>query len=59
MLPPATQSGRSETAPVMRDAIQNMQDRKLSFLNAAVDRKTVRGGLRQATVRHIGHQIER
>jgi type IV secretion system protein VirB10 len=36
-----TSSGRTEAAPIDPDAIQNMQDRKLAFLNAAVDHKTV------------------
>jgi type IV secretion system protein TrbI len=36
-----TSSGRTEAAPIDPDAIQNMQDRKLAFLSAAVDRKTV------------------
>jgi type IV secretion system protein TrbI len=37
----ATQAGRVEAPPVDPDSILNMQDRKLAFLTAAVDRKTV------------------
>jgi type IV secretion system protein TrbI len=33
--------GRPEAPPIDPDSIQNLQDRKLAFLNAAVDRKTV------------------
>jgi type IV secretion system protein TrbI len=36
-----TPAGKSEVPPIDPDALQNMQDRKLSFLTAAVDRKTV------------------
>jgi type IV secretion system protein TrbI len=36
-----TQAGRVEAPPVDPDSILNMQDRKLAFLTAAVDRKTV------------------
>jgi type IV secretory pathway VirB10-like protein len=45
--PPATdqaapaQTGRAEAPPFDPDSILNMQDRKLAFLTAAVDRKTV------------------
>ena len=38
---PAAQIGRSEGPPLDPDALLNMQDRKLAFLTAAVDRKTV------------------
>jgi type IV secretory pathway VirB10-like protein len=38
---PAAQAGRIEAPPVDPDSILNMQDRKLAFLTAAVDRKTV------------------
>ena len=34
-------SGRSDASPLDSDWVQNMQDRKLAFVNAAVDRKTV------------------
>ena len=34
-------SGRSDASPLDADWAQNMQDRKLAFVNAAVDRKTV------------------
>ena len=34
-------SGRSGASPLDSDWVQNMQDRKLAFVNAAVDRKTV------------------
>jgi type IV secretion system protein VirB10 len=37
----ATQIARSEGPPLDPDALLNMQDRKLAFLTAAVDRKTV------------------
>jgi type IV secretion system protein TrbI len=37
----AIQTGRSEGLPLDPDALLNMQDRKLAFLTAAVDRKTV------------------
>jgi type IV secretion system protein VirB10 len=39
--PAATQMGRGEGPPLDPDAVLNMQDRKLAFLTAAVDRKTV------------------
>lgn len=35
------QAGRMEGPPLDPDSIQNMQDRKLAFLTAAVDRRTV------------------
>jgi type IV secretory pathway VirB10-like protein len=35
------QTGRSEGPPLDPDALLNMQDRKIAFLTAAVDRKTV------------------
>jgi type IV secretion system protein TrbI len=38
---PATQAGRAEPPPFDPDSLLNMQDRKLAFLTAAVDRKTV------------------
>jgi type IV secretion system protein TrbI len=38
---PATQAGRIEPPPFDPDSLLNMQDRKLAFLTAAVDRKTV------------------
>jgi type IV secretion system protein VirB10 len=38
---PAAQAGRVEPPPSDPDSILNMQDRKLAFLTAAVDRKTV------------------
>ena len=34
-------NGRTDAPPIDGDWVQNMQDRKLAFLNAAVDRKTV------------------
>jgi type IV secretory pathway VirB10-like protein len=34
-------SGRTDASPLDGDWVQNMQDRKLAFVNAAVDRKTV------------------
>jgi type IV secretory pathway VirB10-like protein len=34
-------SGRTDAPPLDGDWVQNMQDRKLAFVNAAVDRKTV------------------
>jgi type IV secretion system protein TrbI len=34
-------TGRSDASPLDGDWVQNMQDRKLAFVNAAVDRKTV------------------
>ena len=34
-------SGRADAPPLDGDWVQNMQDRKLAFVNAAVDRKTV------------------
>jgi type IV secretory pathway VirB10-like protein len=37
----ATQIGLVETPPFDPDSLLNMQDRKLAFLNGAVDRKTV------------------
>jgi type IV secretory pathway VirB10-like protein len=37
----ATPIGRTEGPPLDPDALLNMQDRKLAFLTAAVDRKTV------------------
>jgi len=37
----ATQTGRSEAPPIDPNALLNMQDRKIAFLTAAVDRKTV------------------
>jgi type IV secretion system protein VirB10 len=37
----ATQVGLVETPPLDPDSLLNMQDRKLAFLNGAVDRKTV------------------
>jgi type IV secretion system protein VirB10 len=37
----ATPIGRTEGAPLDPDALLNMQDRKLAFLTAAVDRRTV------------------
>jgi type IV secretion system protein VirB10 len=37
----ATQVGLVETPPLDPDSVLNMQDRKLAFLNGAVDRKTV------------------
>jgi type IV secretory pathway VirB10-like protein len=37
----ATQMGRGEGAPLDADALLNTQDRKLTFLTAAVDRRTV------------------
>jgi type IV secretion system protein VirB10 len=37
----APQTGQVEPPPVDPDSILNMQDRKLAFLTAAVDRKTV------------------
>lgn len=33
-------SGRNDASPLDGDWVQNMQDRKLAFVNAAVDRKT-------------------
>jgi type IV secretion system protein TrbI len=36
-----TQTGRAEAPPLDPDSILNMQERKLAFLTAAVDRKTV------------------
>jgi len=36
-----TLAGAAETVPTDPDSIQNMQDRKLAFMNAAVDRKMV------------------
>jgi type IV secretion system protein TrbI len=36
-----TQVGLVETPPLDPDSLLNMQDRKLAFLNGAVDRKTV------------------
>ncbi len=33
--------GRPEAPPIDPDSVQNLQDRKVAFLNAAVDRKTV------------------
>jgi type IV secretion system protein TrbI len=36
-----TSSGRPDAAPIDPDAIQNMQDRKVAFLTAAIDRKIV------------------
>jgi type IV secretion system protein VirB10 len=38
---PATQIGQVEAPPLDPDSILNMQDRKLAFLTAPVDRKTV------------------
>jgi type IV secretion system protein VirB10 len=38
---PAAQAGRTEAPPFDPDSLLNMQDRKLAFLTAAVDRKTV------------------
>jgi type IV secretion system protein TrbI len=38
---PASQAGRVELPPFDPDSLLNMQDRKLAFLSAAVDRKTV------------------
>jgi type IV secretion system protein VirB10 len=38
---PAAQAGRIEAPPFDPDSLLNMQDRKLAFLTAAVDRKTV------------------
>jgi len=35
------QTGQSETPPLDPESLLNMQDRKLAFLNGAVDRKTV------------------
>ncbi len=37
----AAQNGRTEAPPLDPDALLNMQDRKLAFLTAAVDRRTV------------------
>jgi type IV secretion system protein VirB10 len=39
--PAATQSGRTEAPPLDPDALLNMQDRKLAFLTAPLDRRTV------------------
>jgi type IV secretion system protein VirB10 len=45
--PATTRSGRSEPPgegpPIDADSIQNMQDRKLAFLNAPIDKRTVSG----------------
>ena len=38
---PATTALATETAPLDPGALQNMQDRKLAFVNAATDRRTV------------------
>ena len=41
---PAVQTGKRfdlTQSPIDPDSLQNMQDRKLAFLNASVDRKTV------------------
>lgn len=37
----ATPAGATEPPPLDPDAVQNMQDRKLAFVNAPVDRRTV------------------
>jgi type IV secretion system protein TrbI len=38
---PAPQAVRAEAPPLDPESVQNMQDRKLAFLTAAVDRRTV------------------
>ena len=38
---PSSQAGRAEGPPLDPESLQNMQDRKLAFLTAAVDRRTV------------------
>ena len=37
----ATPAGQADALPIDPESLLNMQDRKLAFLNGAVDRKTV------------------